>query len=84
METLSGRNKERLKYEGQVIFLPYIPDQDIASDFDYIQDKSELVWDFSQKGARNFKKNKIFQIFMLCLEKYKKTARIAECAIYFL
>ena len=29
-ETLSGRNKERLKYEGQVIFLPYIPDQDLS------------------------------------------------------
>lgn len=63
METLSGRNKERLKYEGQVIFLPYIPDQDIASDFDYIQDKSELVWDFSQKAPETLKKQ-IFQILL--------------------
>lgn len=70
METLSGRNKERLKYEGQVIFLPYIPDQDIASDFDYIQDKSELVWDFSQKVPETLKTN--FSDFMLCLEKYKR------------
>ena len=58
---LSGRNKEQLKYEGQVIFLPYIPDQDIGSDFDYIQDKSELVWDFSQKASENLKRQ-IFQI----------------------
>lgn len=71
METLSGRNKERLKYEGQVIFLPYIPDQDIASDFDYIQDKSELVWDFSQKVPETLKKTN-FSDFMLCLEKYKR------------
>ena len=68
METLSGRNKERLKYEGQVIFLPYIPDQDIASDFDYIQDKSELVWDFSQKVPETLKKQ-IFQILCYALSR---------------
>ena len=70
METLSGRNKERLKYEGQVIFLPYIPDQDIASDFDYIQDKSELVWDFSQKAPETLKKQ-IFQILCYALRNIK-------------
>ena len=70
METLSGRNKERLKYEGQVIFLPYIPDQDIASDFDYIQDKSELVWDFSQKVPETLKKQ-IFQILCYALRNIK-------------
>ena len=70
METLSGRNKEQLKYEGQVIFLPYIPDQDIGSDFDYIQDKSELVWDFSQKASENLKRQ-IFQILCYALRNIK-------------
>ena len=70
METLSGRNKEQLKYEGQVIFIPYIPDQDIGSDFDYIQDKSELVWDFSQKASENLKRQ-IFQILCYALRNIK-------------
>ena len=46
--------KKRLKYEGQVIFLPYIPDQDIASDFDYIKIKANWYKDFSQRSTRNF------------------------------
>lgn len=70
MKTLSGRNREQLKYEGQVIFLPYLPDQDLALEFDYIQDKSELVWDFSQRTSENLKKQ-IFQILCYALKNIK-------------
>lgn len=66
MKTLSGRNRGQFKYEGQVIFLAYLPDQDLALEFDYIQDKSELVWDFSKKASENLKKQ-IFQILCYAL-----------------
>ena len=81
METLSGRNKERLKYEGQVIFLPYIPDQDIASDLIISKIKANWYGDFSQKGAGNFKKQ-IFQILCYALRNIKDSKGIEECAIF--
>lgn len=70
MATLSGRNRGQLKYQGQVIFLPYLPNQELAVEFDYIRDKTELVWDFSLDAPENLKKQ-VFQILCYALENIK-------------
>lgn len=69
-ETLLGRNRKQLKYEGQVLFLPYLPNQDLAAEFDYIWDKTELVWDFSKDVPEKLKRQ-IFQILCFALENVK-------------
>ena len=60
----------QLKYEKQVMFLPYIPDQDLAAEFEYIHDKSELVWDFSRNASEKLKRQ-IFQVLCYALENIK-------------
>ena len=70
MTTVSGRNRMRLKYEKQVIFLPYIPDQDLAAEFEYIHDKSELVWDFSRNVSEKLKRQ-VFKVLCYALENIK-------------
>ena len=70
MRTLAGRKRNRLKYEGQIIFLPYLPDQKVAADFDKIQDKKELIWDFSKEVPEKLKKQ-VFEVLMYALEKVK-------------
>lgn len=53
--------KHQMRYSSQIIFLPYLPNQEIAKDFEYVRDKQELVWDFSQKAHEKLKK----QVFLL-------------------
>ena len=36
-------------------FLPYLPDQKLAMEFDKVRDKTELVWDFSVKASEKMK-----------------------------
>ena len=69
-ETLLGRNRKQLKYEGQVLFLPYLPNQELAAEFDYIRDKTELVWDFSKDVPERLKRQ-IFQVLCFALENVK-------------
>lgn len=70
MATLSGKNRGQLKYKGQVIFFPYLPNQELAAEFDYIRDKTELVWDFSLDAPENLKKQ-VFRILCYALENIK-------------
>lgn len=49
MKQFANTKKFYLKYEQQILFLPYLPDQKLAMEFDKVRDKTELVWDFSVK-----------------------------------
>lgn len=61
METFASQRKKQVKYENQIIFLPYLQNQKLALEFDKIQDKKELVWDFKQDAPERLKR----QVFML-------------------
>lgn len=61
INSLPGMVKHQMRYSTQIIFLPYLPNQEIAKDFEYVRDKQELVWDFSQKAHEKLKK----QVFLL-------------------
>jgi len=61
ISSLPGMAKYQKRYSSQIIFLPYLPNQEIAKDFEYVRDKQELVWDFSKKAHEKLKK----QIFLL-------------------
>lgn len=60
METLAGRNRA-LKFNNQILFLPYHPDQELALQFERATKKAELVWDFSRKAPETMKR----QIFVV-------------------
>lgn len=59
--SLSGMVKHRMQYKAQIVFLPYFPDMELAKDFEYVQDKQELVWDFARRAPEKLKK----QVFLL-------------------
>lgn len=61
MEAFSSQRRKLVKYENQIIFLPYLPNQKLAVEFDKIQDKREWVWDFKQDAPEQLKR----QVFML-------------------
>lgn len=65
-----------MKYEQQILFLPYLPDQKLAMEFDKVRDKTELVWDFSVKASEKMKQQ-IFQLLIHILENVKDQ-RIGE------
>ena len=56
-----ARNRGRGQYKAQIVFLPYLPDPELAKDFEYVQDKQELVWDFARRAADKLKR----QVFLL-------------------
>ena len=63
--------KERkLKYDGGKVFLLYHPDIEMAKTFYYVQDKTELLFDFSYAGSEIVKKQ-IFQMLNFILEREK-------------
>lgn len=61
MKGLPGIAKNKMQYKEQVIFLPYLPDQELAKDFDKVQDKQELVWDFAREAPDKLKRQ-VFQL----------------------
>lgn len=61
MSSLPGVARNRMRYKEQILFLPYHPDQELAKDFEYVQDKQELVWDFTRKASDTLKR----QVFLL-------------------
>lgn len=67
MESLSGMARNRMQYKNQILFLPYLPDQKLARDFEYIQDKQELVWDF-MRTAPELLKHQVFYLLIYTLE----------------
>lgn len=67
MSNFAGIQKSKLRYEKQIVFLPYLPNQKLAMEFDKVRDKNELVWDFSQEAPENLKKQ-VFQLLIYVLE----------------
>lgn len=61
MESLATRTRNWKKYKEEILFLPYCPKQELVKGYFFIQDKSELVWDFSQQGPDTLKR----QVHML-------------------
>lgn len=51
----------RLKYDGGKVFLLYHPDYKIATTFNYVQDKEELLFDFTLPGSELAKR----QVFLM-------------------
>ena len=70
MKQFANTKKFYLKYEQQILFLPYLPDQKLAMEFDKVRDKTELVWDFSVKASEKMKQQ-IFQLLIHILENVK-------------
>ncbi len=70
MKQFANIKKFYLKYEQQILFLPYLPDQKLAMEFDKVRDKTELVWDFSVKASEKMKQQ-IFQLLIHILENVK-------------
>lgn len=56
MQTLSGRQKYQWKYRNQILFLPYHPDQEIASEFEASRKSDILIWDFHKDCAEKLKR----------------------------
>lgn len=71
MGMLAGRNKA-LKFENQILFLPYHPDQELALQFDRATKKRELAWDFSQKASKVLKKQ-IYDVLHFMLRQHIST-----------
>lgn len=70
MKQFANTKKFYLRYEQQILFLPYLPDQKLAMEFDKVRDKTELVWDFSVKASEKMKQQ-IFQLLIHILENVK-------------
>lgn len=67
MNSLSGMARNQIQYREQIIFLPYLPNQELAKDFEYVQDKNELVWDF-KRTAPDTLRRQVFQLLQYILE----------------
>lgn len=70
MKQFANSRKYHLRYEQQILFLPYLPDQKLAMEFDKVRDKTELVWDFSIEAPEKMKKQ-IFQVLIYVLKNVK-------------
>lgn len=67
MKCFSKSARNQNVYKEQIIFLPYLPNQKLVKDYDKIQDKHELVWDFAKK-APAILKQQVFQILNYILD----------------
>lgn len=56
MQTLSGKQKYQWKYRNQILFLPYHPEQEIASEFETSRKSDILIWDFHKDCAEKLKR----------------------------
>ena len=60
----------QLKYENQVFFLPYHPNQELVRKLDKAQRKDELAWDFGRKAPEKMKRQ-VFSVLNYLLEQDK-------------
>lgn len=67
MKSLTGIARNRMQYKNQILFLPYLPDQKLAKDFEYIQDKRELAWDFMRTAPEQLK-HQVYYLLIYILE----------------
>lgn len=56
MQTLSGRQKYQWQYRNQILFLPYHPDQGLASEFEVSRKNDILIWDFHKNCGEKLKR----------------------------
>lgn len=61
LKHFSVRARNQMVYKEQVLYLPYLPNQKLAMDYDKIQDKQELVWDFARQAPDKLKR----QVFLI-------------------
>lgn len=69
MRVVNSR-RTQLKYENEVLFLPYHPNQELVRKLDKAQRKDELAWDFGRKAPEKMKRQ-IFSILNHLLEQDK-------------
>ncbi|WP_455437591.1 tyrosine-type recombinase/integrase [Hungatella hathewayi] len=69
MRVVNSR-RVQLKYENNVLFLPYHPNQELVRRLDKAQRKDELAWDFGKKAPEKMKRQ-IFHILNYFLEQDK-------------
>lgn len=68
-QTLKGRRNRELKFDNQILFLPYHPDTKLAMLFDRSTKKKELVWDFSREAPETMKEQ-IFVTLYYIIRQY--------------
>lgn len=68
-KTLAGRQRYKLRYENALIFLKYLPDQEIAEKYTVTRDESNLVWDFRIACPETMKQQVFRAICSLSREK---------------
>lgn len=73
MRTLKGKRDAMAALESQVIFLPYHPDQEIASQFERFVRTENLVWDFKQDMPKRLKKQ-VFDVLHYMLKQQMRTS----------
>lgn len=75
IRTLAGRNRQ-IRYQNQILFLPYHPDQKLAELFDHATKKEELVWDFARAAPEKLKRQ-VYLILHYVIRGYEnaKTRR---------
>lgn len=67
MKCFSKKARNHMVYKEQILFLPYLPNPKLVMDYDKIQDKHELVWDFARKAPDQLKRQ-VYQILNYILE----------------
>ncbi|MDO4276631.1 MAG: site-specific integrase [Eubacteriales bacterium] len=67
IKCFSKKARNQMVYKEQVLFLPYLPNPKLVMDYDKIQDKHELVWDFARKASDQLKRQ-VFLILNYILE----------------
>ena len=82
MQTLSGRQKYQWKYRSQIIFLPYHPDSEIASEFEESRKNDILIWDF-EKACPEKLKRQIFGGLDYILRNCNKDPRFSGLSGHF-
>ena len=73
MQTLQGRREAMEGLDKKLLFLPYHPDQDIASQFERFMCVDALVWDF-RREAPDILKSQIFKILHYVLRQHMNTS----------
>lgn len=67
MNCFSKNAREGMEYREEKLFLPYLPNQKMAMDYNKVQNKHELVWDFARKAPEKLKRQ-VFQILTYILD----------------
>ena len=56
VQTLTGKRFYEWKYQKKIFYLKYYPDQQVAENFENVNDQKVLLWDFKKNGSETLKK----------------------------